>query len=94
MSSHTLPQASGVPLRLKGWKVAIAIGAAVTLSPVIALLLFFVLAIALPVLPLFATLFAGFWLRGPHRRPTSAPERSPLLVTPRISSLPSSFRDA
>jgi hypothetical protein len=94
MSSHKLTKASGVPLRLEGWKVAIAIGAAVTLSPVIALLLFFVLATALPVLPLFAVLFAGFWSRGPHRPPTSAPERSPLSVTPCLSSLPSSFRDA
>ena len=63
MSSHKLTQASG-PQRLEGWKVAVAIGAAVTLGPVVALALFFVLATALPVLPLVAPLFAGFWLRG------------------------------
>jgi hypothetical protein len=94
MISHKLTRASRVPQRLEGWKVAAAIGAAVTLSPVVALVLFFVLATALPVIPLWAPLFAGFWWRGLHRLPTSAPERSPRLVTRRISSLPSSVRNA
>jgi hypothetical protein len=71
MSSRKLTQASAVrvPVGLDGWKVAVAIGAAVTLSPVIGLVLFVALATLLPVLPLLATLLAGFWLRG-QRRPS------------------------
>ena len=69
MSSHKLTQSSDVrvPVSLKGWKVAVAIGAAVILSPVIGLALFVALATALPLFPLLATMLAGFWLRGQQR---------------------------
>jgi hypothetical protein len=96
MISQQPTQASGVrdPTRLEGWKVVIAIGTAITLGPVLALVLFFVLAAALPVLPLLAALFAGVWLRAPHPPPASASGQSPLSVTRPIASLPSSFRNA
>jgi hypothetical protein len=79
MSSHKLTQATDIrmPSRLDRWKVAIAIGAAVTLSPVIVLVLVVALATALPVLPLLATLFVGFWLRN-HGAPAPALARRPL----------------
>jgi hypothetical protein len=95
MISHQPTQASGVrePTRLEGWKVVAAIGTAILLGPVLALVMFFVLASALAVLPLVAALFAGAWLRGPHPPLTSA-SGSPLSVTRPVASLPSSFRNA
>src|SRR5579863_6907603 len=79
MMSHRPTQASRIrePTRLDGWKVIAAIGTAITLGPVLALVLLFVLAAVLPVLPLLAALFAGVWLRGPHR--TLASGQSPLI---------------
>ena len=95
MSSHEPTQAFGIrqTLTLERWKVAIAIGTAVLLAPVIALVLFLVLATMLPVLPLFAMVFAGFWLRGPYGPPSEFP-RSPRWMTRRISSLPSPLTDS
>ena len=82
MISHPPTQASRIrePTRLEGWKVVTAIGTAITLGPVLAVVVFFVLATVLPVLPLLAALFAGVWLRGPHPSPTSASWQSPLSV--------------
>jgi len=80
MSSHKLTRATDIrmPSRLDRWKVAIAIVAAVALSPVIGLVLIVAVATALPVLPLLATLFVGFWLRSQHQSPASALARRPL----------------
>ena len=82
------------PLRLERWKVVIAIGTAVILAPVFALVLFIALATALPVLLFVVPLCAEFWLHGPQGAPASAPGRSPLSVTHSISSLPPSLRNA
>jgi hypothetical protein len=86
MSSQKVTQASDirVSLRLEGWKVAIAISAAVVLAPVIGLVLLVLLATMLPVLPLVPMLFVGFWLRRPHGPPSSTPARVHVLP-PRIS---------
>jgi hypothetical protein len=61
MSSQNVTRGSDirVSLRLEGWKVAIAIGAAVVLAPVIGLILLVLLATTLPVLPLAPILFVG-----------------------------------
>jgi hypothetical protein len=53
-------------LSCKGWKVAIGVGAAIVLAPVAGLVLLFVIATLIPVLPLLATFFVSFWMRGRH----------------------------
>ena len=55
-----------LPVSLKGWKVAIAMGAAIILAPVVGLVLLFLVATLIPVLPLLATFFVSFWMRGRH----------------------------
>jgi hypothetical protein len=84
MLSQQPTRASGIrePSRLEAWKVVIAVGAAVTLAPVIALVLLVVIATALPVLPFVVPLLPPFWLRGTHRPPASAPGRSPIVTHP------------
>jgi len=64
---------SPTPSRLAGWKVAIAIGAAIVIAPVMVLVLFVLLLVTLPVLPFSATLFVGFWV---SRQPQPRPPRS------------------
>jgi len=87
MSLCTVTQTFDVrlPLSLKGWKVAIAMGAAILLAPVVGLVLFFVVATLIPVLPLLATFFVSFWLRGHHSTLPSTPVRPPHVLRPRIS---------
>jgi hypothetical protein len=96
MLSEQPTLASGIrePSGLEAWKAVIAIGAAVLLAPVFGLALLVALATALPVLPFVVPLPAAFWLRGPHRPPASAPGRSPLSVTHRISTQQSPLTNA
>ena len=58
---------SALPSRPKGWRVAIAIGTAIVLAPVVLLVLFVLLAALLPVLPFLPTLFVWSWLSSRHR---------------------------
>jgi hypothetical protein len=82
MSSRKPMQAFDVrvPRRLEGWKIAISIGAALVVAPVMALVLIVVLAAALPVLPFLLTLSLGIWGSGQRRRqPRSTPARPPIV---------------
>ncbi len=56
---------------IQGWKVAIAISAAVVLAPVIALSLFVFLATAFPFLPVLLTISVTQALRRRERAPDS-----------------------
>jgi hypothetical protein len=67
-----------LPLSLKGWKVTIAMGATVILAPVVGLVLVFLAATLIPVLPLLAMLFVRFWLLGQHSSLPSTPVRLPM----------------
>jgi hypothetical protein len=70
---------SASPSRPEGWKVAIAIGAAIVIAPVIVLVLFVLLVVTLPVLPFLATLFVGAWV---SRRPRSMSAPPPIALRP------------
>jgi hypothetical protein len=70
---------SALPSRLEGWKVAIAVGAAVAIAPVVVLVLLVLLVALLPALPFLPILFVGFW-RSNHRPPRSTP--APLVFRP------------
>jgi hypothetical protein len=87
MGVYKVAQAFDVqlPLSLKGWKVAIATGAAIILAPVVGLVLLFVVATLIPVLPLLGTFFVSFWLRGQHSTRPSTPARPPHVLRPRMS---------
>ena len=74
-----------LPLCLKGWKVAIAMGAAIILTPVVGLVLLFLVATLIPVLPLLATFFVRFWLLGQRSTLPSTPLRPPHVLGPRMS---------
>jgi hypothetical protein len=71
VSYHETTHASDVraSVRLEGWKVAIAIAAAIVIAPVIGVALLVLLATMLPMLSLLVPMFLGFWLQ--HRRPAS-----------------------
>ena len=86
MSSRKPAQAPdvSVPVRLEGWKVAIAIGGALVIAPVFALVVFVLLATLLPVLLLLPTVLVGAWLSR-QKRPSSSPP-----VRPSLASFPSS----
>jgi hypothetical protein len=87
MGSYKVTHAFDVrlPSRLKGWKVGIAIGAAIILAPVVGLVLLVLVGTVLPVLPLLATLFARFWLVSQHSALPSAPIRPPVALRPPMS---------
>jgi hypothetical protein len=69
-----------VPRRPEGWKIAISIGAALVVAPVMALVLIVVLAAVLPVLPFLLTLILGTWGSGQRRRrPRSTPALPPIV---------------
>jgi hypothetical protein len=87
MGHYEVTQALDVrlPLSLKGWKVAIAIGAAIILAPVVGLVLVFLVATLIPMLPLLATLFVRFWLLGQRSTLPSTPVRPPHLLHPGMS---------
>jgi hypothetical protein len=74
-----------LPLSLKRWKVTIAMGATVILAPVVGLVLLFLVATLIPVLPLLATLFVRFWLLGQHASLPLTPVRPPHVLRPRMS---------
>jgi hypothetical protein len=74
-----------LPLSLKGWKVAIAMGAAIILAPVVGLVLLFLVAALIPMLPLLATFFVRFWFAGQHSGLPSTPARPPHVLPPRMS---------
>lgn len=74
-----------LPLRLKGWKVAMAIGAAAILAPVVGLVLLVLVGALLPVMPLLAMLFLRSWLRSQHSALPPARIRSPLELRPPMS---------
>jgi hypothetical protein len=87
MSSRkpTQPFDVRVPRRTEGWKVAISIGAALVVAPVMALVLIVVLAAVLPMLPFLLTLLLGIWGSGQRRRrPTSTPARPPIVFRPPV----------
>ena len=66
-----------VPRRPEGWKIAISIGAALVVAPVMALVLIVVLA---AVLPFLLTLILGTWGSGQRRRrPRSTPALPPIV---------------
>jgi hypothetical protein len=71
MSSRKPTQAFDVRAapRLQGWQVAISIGAALVIAPVMALVLVVLLAAVIPVLPFLLTLFLGIWGNGQRHRP-------------------------
>jgi hypothetical protein len=87
MGLYRVPQAFDVrlPLGLKRWQVAIAMGAAIVLAPVVGLVLLFLIATLIPVLPLLATSFVRFWLFGRHPALPSTPARPPHVLRPRMS---------
>jgi hypothetical protein len=74
-----------LPLGLKGWQFAIAMGAAIVLAPVVGLVLLFLVGTLIPVLPLLATLFASLWLIGQHSALPSTRVRPPHVLRPRMS---------
>ena len=59
------------PSGLDGWKVAVGIGAAIVLAPVMVLVLFVLVVVTLPVLPFLAAQFVGVWVRRQPRPPVS-----------------------
>jgi len=76
-----------LPLGLKGWQFAIAIGAAIVLAPVVGLVLLFLVGTLIPVLPLLATLFVSLWLIGQHSALPSMPVGpNASAAAPRIST--------
>ena len=79
-SSHAATQPSDVraSVRLEGWKVAIAIAAAIVMAPVVGVALLVLLAAMLPMLALLAPMFLGFWLQ--HRPPASMAARRSLVL--------------
>jgi hypothetical protein len=87
MSHYEVTQAldGRLPSSLKGWKVAIAIGAAIILAPVVGLVFVFLVATLIPMLPILATLFVRFWLLAQHSTLPSAPVRPPHLLHPGMS---------
>ena len=87
MDSYKVTHASDVrlPLRLKKWQVAIAVGAASILAPVVGLVLLVLVGTLLPVLPVLATLFARFWLVSRRSALPSAPMRAPVVLRPPMS---------
>jgi hypothetical protein len=87
MGSYKVMHAFDVrlPLRLKGWKVAVAIGAAIILAPVVGLVLLVLVGTLLPVLPLLATLFLRLWLVSQHSALPSARIRPPVALRPPMS---------
>jgi hypothetical protein len=87
MSHYEVTQAldGRLPVSLKGWKVAIATGAAIILAPVVGLVLLFLVATLIPVLPLLATFFVRFCLLGHHSTLPSTPVRPPHVLPPRMS---------
>jgi hypothetical protein len=74
-----------LPVSLKGWKVAVAMVAAVILAPVVGLVLLFLVATLIPALPLLATFLVRFWLLGQHPALPSTNVRPPHVVRPRMS---------
>jgi Flp pilus assembly protein TadB len=87
MSSRKRTQAfdARAPRRLEGWKIAISIGAALVVAPVMALVLIVVLAAVLPVLPFLLTLILGTWGSGRRRRrPRSTPALPPIVFRPSV----------
>jgi hypothetical protein len=84
MSSPRPAQArdAGRPRRLEGWKVAISIGAAVVVAPVMAVVLLVLLVAALPVLPFMAMLSVGF-------RASRSPREPGPTIAPRVAFRPS-----
>jgi hypothetical protein len=88
MGRYKVTQAFDVrlPLGIKGYQVAIAMGAAIILAPAVGLVLLFLVATLIPVLPLLATFLVSFWLIGQHSAPPSTPVRPPLVLRcPRMS---------
>jgi hypothetical protein len=87
MGLYKVTQAFDVRLRLslQGWKVAIVVGAAIVLAPVVGLVLFFLVATLIPVLPLLATAFVRIWLLGQHSTLPSTRVRPPHVLRPRMS---------
>jgi hypothetical protein len=87
MGSYTVARSFEVhlPLRLKGWKVAIAIGAAVILAPVVGLVLLVLVGTLLPVLPLLATLFVRLWLFSKQSRSPVDVQTAPVVLRPPMS---------
>jgi hypothetical protein len=73
---------SASPSGPEGWKVAIAIGAAIVIAPVIVLALFVLLVVTLPVLPFLATLLVGGWVSRRPRRPRSISAPLPVALRP------------
>jgi hypothetical protein len=82
---ETHPLDVGPLLRLEGWKVAIAVGVAIILAPVVALVLLVLIGTLLPVLPILATLLARCWLVGQHSAVASAPLRAPRVLGSPVS---------
>jgi hypothetical protein len=74
-----------LPLSLRGWKVAIAMGAAIVLAPVLGLVLLFVVGMLIPVLPLMAMFFVRFWLIDQHSRLPSTSVQPLHVLRPRMS---------
>jgi hypothetical protein len=73
------------PSTLEGWKFAIAMGAAIILAPVIGLVLLFVAATLIPVLPLLAAFLVRCWWPGQDSTGPSTPVRPPQVFRPRMS---------
>ena len=74
-----------LPLGLKGWQFAIAMGAAIILAPVLVLVLLFLVGTLIPVLPLVATLFVTLWLIGQRSAFPSTPVRPTHVLRPPMS---------
>jgi hypothetical protein len=68
--------------KLDGWRLALAISAAIAIAPVICLVLFVLLGTVLPVLLLLPALFVSFRLRRHHRPLPSTRARPPLVLHP------------
>lgn len=73
----------GPPLKLEGWKVAISVGVAIVLAPVVVLVLLVLIGTLLP--PILATLLARFWWRSRRAALPSAPMRPPLVLGSSVS---------
>jgi fatty acid desaturase len=80
VSDHETTQPSDVraSVRLEGWKVAIAVAAAIVMAPVVGVALLVLLAAMLPMLSLLAPVFLGFWVQ--HRPPASMAARRSLVL--------------
>jgi hypothetical protein len=72
MSAPNLVEASDPPepRRLETWKIAISVGAAIILAPVIALALLVALGILFPAIPILSALLVRFYLTQP--KPTQS----------------------